>query len=77
MISLHPKNAGISLNVWHLGLNIALRLQVGNKERSREPRSENMTIEEHLQESVESPAVRILGKLTAQSTHSGCRSTAF
>ena len=43
---------------------LAKCVQVGSQERSaREPRSENMTIEEHLQESMESPAVRILGML--------------
>ena len=73
-IPLHPRCARISLNVWRLGLNLALRLQVGNKER--ESRSENMTIEEHLQESMESPAVRILGKLLAPSFPSDRRSTA-
>ena len=48
---------------------LALWLQVANQERSaKEPRSENMTIEEHLQESMESPAVRILGMLLISST---------
>lgn len=42
---------------------MVIRLQIGSDERApRGPVHQNMTIEEHLQQSMESPAVRILGK---------------
>ena len=41
---------------------MVIRLQIGSNERAaRGPVHQNMTIEEHLQQSMESPAVRILG----------------
>lgn len=53
---------------------MVIRLQIGNNERvARGPVHQNTTIEEHLQQSMESPAVRILGEpLLLVST---CRST--
>ena len=42
---------------------MVIRLQIGSNERAaRGPVHQNMTIEEHLQQSMESPAVRILGE---------------